>query len=103
MGGDSGDGGTVERQRLYESAMRFALVEARAALADGEWPYGAVVIAPDGTPVATGRDRVATTGDPTRHGEFDAVRSAIAARGGDLSGCILVSTVEPCAMCSGAA
>ncbi|MDZ4735975.1 MAG: nucleoside deaminase [Rhodospirillaceae bacterium] len=88
---------------IYETGMRHALDAARRAIAEGDLPYGAVVIAADGTLVATAHDRVATSGDPTRHGEFDSVRAAIAVRGGDLSGCILVSTVEPCAMCSGAA
>ncbi|MEX0808813.1 MAG: nucleoside deaminase [Dongiaceae bacterium] len=89
--------------QFHESGMRVALEAARAAIAAGELPYGAAVIGADGVAIAVEHDRVAASGDPTRHGEFDAVRAAIAARGGDLSGCILVSTVEPCAMCSGAA
>ncbi|MEX1108424.1 MAG: nucleoside deaminase [Dongiaceae bacterium] len=71
------------KQRLYETGMRHALDAARRATAEGELPYGAVVMAADGTLIATAHDRVATSGD--------------------LAGCILVSTVEPCAMCSGAA
>ena len=93
----------MSAQELYESGMRVALEAARAAIADGELPYGAVVIDAAGHVVAVAHDRVAASGDPTRHGEFDVVRAAIAVRGGDLSGCMLVSTVEPCAMCSGAA
>jgi tRNA(adenine34) deaminase len=91
------------RQKRCEAGMRLALDAAHRAMEAGELPYGAAVIGPDGGALAISHDRVATTGDPTRHGEFDAVRAAIAVRGGDLSGCILVSTIEPCAMCSAAA
>jgi tRNA(adenine34) deaminase len=87
---------------ICEAAMRLALAEARRALAAGELPYGAVVVSADGTPVAECHDTVAASGDPTRHAEFDAVRAAIAQRG-DLASCLLVSTVEPCAMCAAAA
>jgi tRNA(Arg) A34 adenosine deaminase TadA len=93
----------MSRQEFHERGMRVALEAARAAIAAGELPFGAAVIGADGVPIAVEHDRVAASGDPTRHGEFDVVRAAIAIRGGDLSGCVLVSTVEPCAMCSGAA
>ena len=88
---------------VYETAMREALSEARRAADTGEYPYGAVVCTGDGTIIARARDMIADLGDPTRHGEFEAVRLAIEARGPDLDGCVLVSNVEPCCMCSAAA
>ncbi len=88
---------------LYETAMRTALDEARIALDEGEMPYGTVIVTNDGAVVARAHDRVEGLNDPTRHAEFDVVRLAVDARGPDLSDCILVSTVEPCCMCSGAA
>jgi tRNA(adenine34) deaminase len=90
-------------QQTYEAAMRLAIAEARKALASGELPYGAVIVTRDGQFVAGCHDTVAIDRDPTRHGELEVVRRAIAVRGGDLSGCLLVSTAEPCCMCSGAA
>jgi tRNA(Arg) A34 adenosine deaminase TadA len=39
----------------------------------------------------------------TRHAEIEAIRLAVAAKGPDLSGCTLVTTVEPCPMCFTAA
>ena len=83
--------------------MREALDEARIAMTEGEMPYGTVVVTGDGTVVARAHDRVEGLADPTRHAEFDVVRLAVEIRGADLSDCILVSTVEPCCMCSGAA
>lgn len=88
---------------VYEAAMRVAIDEARIAMDEGEMPYGTVIVTRDGTVVARTHDRVDGLGDPTRHAEFDVVRMAIELRGADLSDCILVSTVEPCCMCSGAA
>ena len=43
-------------------------------------------------------------GDPTAHAELLALRDAAAHLGGwRLDGCVLVSTIEPCPMCAGAA
>jgi tRNA(adenine34) deaminase len=87
------------RERL-EIAMGVALEQARAARAEGDLPYGAVVIDASGRIVAQARDAVFRCGDPTRHGEFEAVRLAVAEIGPDLVGHALVSNVEPCAMCA---
>lgn len=88
----------------YTDAMRQALTQARLAFDRGEVPVGAVVLGPDGGPVAAaGNDREAT-GDPTAHAEVLALRAAAAALGQwRLSGCTLVVTLEPCTMCAGAA
>ncbi|MBM6621837.1 nucleoside deaminase [Micrococcaceae bacterium RIT802] len=89
--------------------MGLALAEARAALATGDVPIGAVVIGPDGSVVATGRNEREASGDPTAHAEVVAIRAAAAALqdsghddGWRLSECTLVVTLEPCAMCAGA-
>lgn len=82
--------------------MRVALAEAEAAARAGEVPIGAIV-ARDGEVLATGRNRVLETGDPTAHAEILALRAA-AERVGNyrLTGCDLYATVEPCLMCAGA-
>jgi tRNA(adenine34) deaminase len=81
--------------------MRLALEEAAAALADGNEPYGAVIVR-DGQTV-TGRNECATANDPTAHSEVMAIRHA-AARWGtrDLSGASMYTSFEPCPMCCGA-
>jgi tRNA(adenine34) deaminase len=84
--------------------MRAALDEARAALATGDVPIGAVVLDPDGTPVARGRNVREAEADPTGHAEVVALRDAAKARGEwRLDGHTLVVTLEPCTMCAGAA
>ncbi|GAA1359281.1 tRNA adenosine(34) deaminase TadA [Arthrobacter rhombi] len=89
--------------------MGLALEEARAALGTGDVPIGAVIIGPDGSVIATGRNEREASGDPTAHAEVVAIRAAAAALrdsghddGWRLSECTLVVTLEPCAMCAGA-
>ena len=84
--------------------MRAALDEARAALATGDVPIGAVVIGPEGTAIAHGRNVREADTDPTGHAEVVALRAAARERGEwRLEGCTLVVTLEPCTMCAGAA
>jgi tRNA(adenine34) deaminase len=83
--------------------MRLALDEARAAAAAGEVPVAAVV-SRGGEVIATGRNRMRELSDPTAHAEMVAMRAAAAAIGAPrLDGCDLWVTLEPCAMCAGAA
>ena len=83
--------------------MRVALEEAAAAEARGEVPVGAVVVIDDRMVARAGNRSVADC-DPTAHAEILALRSAAAvARNHRLAGATLYATVEPCAMCMGAA
>ncbi len=85
-----------------EDAMRAALLEAEGAASAGEVPVGAVVLA-EGIVVGAGQNRVLRDTDPTAHAEVVALRAAALALGNyRLTGCTLVSTLEPCAMCAGA-
>jgi tRNA(adenine34) deaminase len=83
--------------------MEMALVEARGAGLSDEVPIGAVV-AFEGRVVGRGRNRVEELADPTAHAEILALREA--AHNLDrwrLTDCTLYVTLEPCAMCLGAA
>ena len=89
--------------------MDLALDEARAALATGDVPIGALILGPDGNVLATGRNEREAHGDPTAHAEVlaihaaaDALRAAGNGDGWRLEDCTLVVTLEPCAMCAGA-
>lgn len=83
--------------------MRSALDEARAALATGDVPVGAVVLDAAGTIIGRGRNERELRQDPTAHAEVVAIREAAAATGDwHLTGCTLVVTLEPCVMCAGA-
>ncbi|MXY25393.1 MAG: tRNA adenosine(34) deaminase TadA [Acidobacteria bacterium] len=91
----------------HEAPMREALAEARRALAAGEVPVGAVVVAgPPGAEaevIGRGHNRPIGATDPTAHAEIAALRDA-AARTGNyrLAGATLYVTIEPCQMCAGA-
>jgi tRNA(adenine34) deaminase len=87
-----------------EKWMRIALREARKAAAAGEVPVGAAVVGPSGEVIARGYNRPVSSGDPTAHAEIVALRRAARKLGNyRLTGCRLVVTLEPCAMCAGAA
>lgn len=82
--------------------MQEALEQARAALAAGEVPVGAVVVY-QGRVVGRGYNRPIASHDPTAHAEIQALRDAAAALSNyRLPGCELFVTLEPCAMCAGA-
>jgi len=83
--------------------MRCALAEAERAAQGGDVPVGALVLAPDGTPLGTGHNEREATGDPTAHAEVVAIRRAADRLGTwRLADCTLVVTLEPCTMCAGA-
>jgi len=82
-----------------EQIMQLAIEEARISLAAGNSGFGAVIVAA-GRVISRAHDTDKTSGDPTAHAEMNAIRSAAAKTGGHLSDCILVSTHEPCPMCS---
>jgi tRNA(adenine34) deaminase len=85
------------------SAMGMALDMAVLALDTGDVPVGAVVLAPDGAPIAGGCNRREGLADPTGHAEILALRAAGDALGTwRLDDCTLVVTLEPCTMCAGA-
>ncbi|KYG04734.1 deoxycytidylate deaminase [Sorangium cellulosum] len=86
-----------------EGLMGRALELARGAQRAGEPPFGALVVAPNGTIVAEATDEVNGQRDFTYHAEVGAVRRACAAVGADLRGYTLYTTVEPCPMCFTAA
>src|SRR3990170_1526636 len=88
----------------FETAMRAALAEAARAAAQGDVPVGAVLLDPDGDIITSDHNRREELQDPTAHAEMR-VLSAAARAAGDwrLTGHTLVVTLEPCAMCAGAA
>ena len=86
------------------AAMEVALAEARAALAHGDVPVGAVVVGPGGEVLGRGHNQRESSADATAHAEVLAIRGASRSLGAwRLTGCTLVVTLEPCTMCAGAA
>lgn len=82
--------------------MKTAIEEARQSLREGNHGFGAVIVRGDEL-IARSHDMEETECDPTSHAETNAIRLASKAIGKDLSGCMLVSTHEPCPMCAAAA
>lgn len=86
-----------------EEWMRLAIAEAKLSLAHNDIPIGALVIS-NGEIIASRHNERELQGDPTAHAEVLAIRDAAIALGTSrLDGSTLVTTLEPCPMCAGAA
>ena len=87
-----------------EEAMRVAIEHAKiASVASKDVPVGAVILNAHGDLISTGNNQRELLNDPTAHAEIVAIRHAATALGNwRLDGCIIVVTLEPCAMCAGA-
>lgn len=82
--------------------MRMALQEAKSAAAQGQTPFGAVVVDRGGRLVSRGHNEARMTQDPSAHGEVVAIRNAWKRFGTwqKLEGCTLYTSCEPCLLCS---
>ena len=86
-----------------EYFMNEALKEAQKALEKDEVPIGAVVVI-ENRIIARAHNLTETLHDVTAHAEMQAFTAASDYLGGKyLKECILYVTLEPCAMCAGAA
>ncbi|MGD8535364.1 MAG: tRNA adenosine(34) deaminase TadA [Candidatus Aminicenantes bacterium] len=86
-----------------EFFMRQALAEAQKSLKKKEVPVGAVLVF-EKEIVSRAHNEPIAKSDPTAHAEIVVIRKASSKRKNyRLSGCDLYVTLEPCAMCLGAA
>jgi tRNA(Arg) A34 adenosine deaminase TadA len=84
----------------FAAAMAIAIQEAKQSRREGNKGYGAVVLL-GSEQLSAAHDTAATEKDASRHAEVNAIDQAAARLGdADLSGAVLVSTCEPCPMCS---
>lgn len=99
-------------QTEREMLMREALAEAESGMSEGEAPIGCVLAQGQGENlriVARGHNRVNALSRKTAHAEMVTFENAGGADGSppalplDATDAILVSTLEPCVMCLGAA
>jgi tRNA(adenine34) deaminase len=82
--------------------MRIAIDAAHDAQTAGEVPVGACIVKDD-VAIAIAGNRTITDQDPTAHAEIIALREAARQIGNyRLTGVVVYSTIEPCAMCAGA-
>lgn len=78
--------------------MQIAVEEARAAQAEGNYPYGSVLVR-NGDIIGIGRNHVNTHNDPTSHAEMEVVRAAgVQATYADA---VMYASAFPCIMCAG--
>ncbi len=84
-----------------EGWMSVAVREAQLAADSGDAPFGCLVV-DEGSRVLARASGSETPDDCTRHSEVKAIAAAMASLGGDLRGCTVYSTHQPCTMCSGA-
>lgn len=86
--------------RAKDSFLQMAIEEARKGIYNGDGgPFGCVIVK-DGVVVGKGHNCVLKKKDSTCHGEIEAIRDAEKKLNThDLSGCVVYTTGEPCAMC----
>jgi len=76
---------------------------ATEAVEAGDFPFGSVLVAADGTVLAEDRNREVTTGDPTRHPEFALARwAATNMTPPDRATATVYTSGEHCPMCAAA-
>lgn len=80
-------------------ALQQAIDAAARSFEQGGVPVGSS-LTHDGVVVAVGHNRRVQHGDPTAHGEIDALRAA--GRTSDYGRMTIYTTLAPCAMCAGA-
>ncbi len=84
-----------------ERAMQIAIDEAKQSLRECNHGFGAVIVKDDEI-ISQAHDEEETRQDCTSHAEINAIRKASSRIGKDLSGCVIISTHEPCPMCASA-
>lgn len=90
-------------QRMMEELMRGALIAAEEGTNAGEAPIGCVLARGDGEIVARAFNELNRTGNPAAHAEMVTLAKAAGRYDPDARDAILVTTLEPCVMCTGAA
>jgi tRNA(Arg) A34 adenosine deaminase TadA len=82
--------------------LRRAIAVSKRAVEHGNHPFGAVLVDPAGVVVLEAENTVVTGRDVTGHAETNLVRMTGHLGLAELAACTLVTSCEPCAMCSGA-
>jgi HAD superfamily hydrolase (TIGR01509 family) len=96
-------GSAVLTTRLMEHLVTEALSVARESMDHGEIPIGCVIARGDGTIIARGHNQQNASQVKTAHAEIVAFGQTAGKVPLDARDLILVSTLEPCVMCLGAA
>jgi len=88
----------------HEHYMRRAFAVAERAKAEGQHPFGAILVGADGAVLMEQGNGFMPERDMTGHAERVLMtRASIAYDAPFLAGCTMYTSAEPCAMCAGAA
>ncbi len=88
----------------HERFLRRAIAVADKSRREGNHPFGAILVGPDGAVLMESMNAFGVEGDSTGHAERTLMTRASIAYGADfLAGCTMYASAEPCAMCAGAA
>jgi tRNA(adenine34) deaminase len=99
-GVENPENATMQRDEAW---MREALLAAVEAQGNGEVPVGACLVSSEGVLLARAGNRTLADSDPTAHAEILVLREAAQRTANHrISGAVMYSTIEPCAMCAGA-
>lgn len=89
------------KKEILDQLMEECIQLAQLAKTQGESPVGAVVATPKGEVLGAAPEAVKAKSDLSCHAEIEAIRQCLGHHPDvDLSACCLVSTHEPCVMCS---
>lgn len=91
--------GMVDLPTVVKVGLEAAIEQARKSEREGGIPIGSCLLNADGVVVAVGHNLRVQAGDPTAHAETVCIRNA--GRRRDWHTLTLVSTLSPCAMCTG--
>lgn len=83
--------------------LRGAIALSEEARKHGNMPFGAVLVAPDGTVITRAENTIVTDSDMTAHAEMNALRAASKTCSPlQIAAATMYASGEPCPMCSGA-
>lgn len=86
----------------HERHLRHAIELARRSRTNGNHPFAATLVGPDGA-LLMEQENGADTGDRTAHAERALMsRASVKYSANFLAGCTMYASAEPCAMCAGA-
>ena len=88
--------------KIHEQWMQKAIIEAKTALKNKEFPIGAIVVR-NNQIIGKGYNQIELLKDATAHAEMIAITSASSyIKDWRLNDCDIYITLEPCCMCAGA-
>ncbi len=91
-------------EMIQEMLMRRCIQLAKESRKDGQYAIAALVATSDGAVIVESGSTLKKGYDPTNHPEMQVIRMcAEKMQSRQLSGCFLVTTLEPCPMCAAAA